>query len=234
MIEVQSLSKRFGDHWAIRDTTWSVKDKKSLGLLGPNGAGKSTTMKIIAGLLCPTGGRVLIEGEDISKNPSVIKAKLGYLPEIIPFYEELRVYDYLEFICGLRSIPSKKRATHIEQSVERLNLQEVTFKPVGVLSKGFRQRVGVAQSLIGNPDILILDEPSIGLDPRQIFEFRNLIKGLKEDHIVILSTHILSEVEQICDEVVVLDKGVTKAQGSLSELLKKYKNLEDFFIKVTQ
>ena len=234
MIEIQSVSKKFGSQWVLKNTSWSVRDRKALGLLGPNGAGKSTTMKLIMGLYCCTEGNILVDGENILKNPRAVKKKIGYLSENPFFYRELKVYDYLDFICGLRSIPGKMRITEIEKSVEKLKLQDVLFKPVEILSKGFRQRVGIAQSLLGNPDILIFDEPSSGLDPQQVFELRNIIKALKKDHIVILSTHVLSEVEQICDEVVVLDKGCVKAQCTLVELLEKYRNLEDFFIKVTK
>ena len=234
MIEIQSVSKKFGTQWVLKDVSWSVRSKKALGLLGPNGAGKSTTMKLIMGLHYCTEGEIFIDGENVLKNPLETKRKIGYLPENPFFYGELKVYDYLDFICGLRSVPKKKRTTEIEKSVEKLNLQEVTFKSVKVLSRGFRQRVGIAQSLIGNPGVLILDEPSAGLDPQQVFELRNTIKDLKKDHTVILSTHVLSEVEQICDEVVILSKGCVKTQCPLEELLNKHKNLEDFFIKVTQ
>ncbi len=234
MVEIQSVSKKFGTQWALKNTSWSVRDKKTLGLLGPNGAGKSTTIKLIMGLYYCTEGNILVDGEDLLKKPLAARKKIGYLPEYPFLYNELKVYDHLNFVCGLKSIPSKKRADQIEKSVEKLNLQEVAFKPIGILSKGFRQRVGVAQSLIGNPNILILDEPSAGLDPQQVFELRNIIKALKKDHTVILSSHVLSEVEQTCDEVVILDRGSVKAQCSLMELLNKHKSLEDFFIKVTQ
>lgn len=234
MIEIKSLSKKFGDHWALKKTSWLVQDKRSLGLLGPNGAGKSTTMKIMTGLLCSTEGQVLIDGEDILKDPVAVKKKIGYLPETPPLYEELKVYDYFDFICGLKSVERKSRPSQIDNSIEKLNLQEVAFKPIRVLSKGFRQRVGIAQTLIGNPSILILDEPSVGLDPHQVFELRNIIKGLKKDHIIVLSTHILSEVQQICDDVVILDKGVVKSKGSLKELLKSKKSVRVVSIELKQ
>lgn len=219
MVEVQSLSKKFGEHWALKNTTWKINDKRSLGLLGPNGAGKSTTMKIMTGLLCSSEGKVLIDGEDIMTDPIAVKRKIGYLPETPPLYEELSVYDFFDFVCGLKSVPPGQRSSHIDNSIEKLNLQEVAFKPIRVLSKGFRQRVGIGQSLIGNPSILILDEPSVGLDPHQVYELREVIKSLKSEHTVILSTHILSEVQQICDDVVILDKGEVKSQGAISELL---------------
>ena len=234
MIEIQDVSKRFGDQWVLKNTSWSVKDQKTLGLLGPNGAGKTTTMRLIMGLYRPTEGQILIDGESCLKNPLNIRKKIGYLPENPFLYEELKVYDQLNFICGLKSIPLKKRSDEIEKSLEKLNLKDVAFKPIRILSKGFRQRVGIAQSLIGNPPILIFDEPSAGLDPQQVFELRNIIKNFKKNHVVIVSTHILPEVEHICDEVVILNKGIIKARKALSEILNKHKNLEDFYIKAVQ
>ncbi len=220
MIEVQSLSKKFADQWALRENTWSVKEGRSLGLLGPNGAGKSTTMKIMTGLLCSTEGHVKIDGFDILKEPVEAKKRIGYLPETPPLYEELKVVDYLRFICGLKSVPKNQWEEQIDQAIAKMTLNEVAYRPIRVLSKGFRQRVGISQTLIGEPKILILDEPSVGLDPHQVYELREIIKSLKKNHIIVLSTHILSEVQQICDDVVILDKGVVKAKGSLNELLK--------------
>lgn len=236
MIEIKSLSKRFGDQWALKNNTWSVGDKRTLGLLGPNGAGKSTTMKIMTGLLCSTEGEVLINGENILNHPVEAKRQIGYLPETPPLYEDLKVYDFLDFIAGLRSLPKTRREQQIDRVIEKLQLQEVAFRPIRVLSKGFRQRVGIAQALIADPPILILDEPSVGLDPQQVVELRNIIKSLKEDHIIVLSTHVLREVEEVCDEVVILHKGEVRAQGSLPELLQKQNksNLEDVFIEVTR
>lgn len=221
MIEVRSLSKKFGDHWALKDTSWQVQNKGSVGLLGPNGAGKSTTMKIMTGLLCSTEGQVLVDGQDIMKHPVEVKKKIGYLPETPPLYDELTVYDFFDFVCGLKSVAKNIRERQIDNSIEKLHLQEVAYKPIGVLSKGFRQRVGIGQCLLGDPQILILDEPSVGLDPHQVYGLREVIKSLKKDHTVILSTHILSEVQQICDEVVILDKGVVKSHGAISSLLNK-------------
>lgn len=220
MIEVQSLSKKFADQWALKQNTWSVKEGRSLGLLGPNGAGKSTTMKIMTGLLCSTEGQVKIDGFDILKEPVEAKKRIGYLPETPPLYEELKVVDYLRFICGLKSVPKEQWEGQIDQAIEKMTLNEVAYRPIRVLSKGFRQRVGISQTLIGEPKILILDEPSVGLDPHQVYELREIIKSLKKHHIIVLSTHILSEVQQICDDVVILDRGVVKAKGSLNELLK--------------
>ena len=223
MIEVKELSKKFGDHWALKNNSWEVADKRALGLLGPNGAGKSTTMKIMTGLLCSTEGRVLIDGQDIFLNPIEAKKKIGFLPETPPVYEDLSVSNYLDFICGLKSVPKKSRKAHVDLSIEKMSLEEVAFKKIGDLSKGFKQRVGIAQSLIGNPPILILDEPSVGLDPHQVYELRNVIKALKSDHTIVLSTHVLSEVQQICDDVVIIDKGEIKTKGSLNQILTEMK-----------
>lgn len=221
MIEIKSLSKRFGDHWALKNTSWTVLSGRTLGLLGPNGAGKSTTMKIMTGLLCSTEGQVFLNGEDVLHHPVEAKKKIGYLPETPPLYEELNVHDYLDFVCGLKSVPRAERTLQIDTAIAKLRLEEVAYKTIGVLSKGFRQRVGIAQSLVGNPSILILDEPSVGLDPHQVFELRNIIKSLKKDHTIVLSSHVLTEIQQICDDVVILDKGVVKASGSISEILKQ-------------
>ncbi len=234
MIEVKSLSKRFGKHWAVKNTTWSVEDNRLLGLLGPNGAGKSTTMKIMTGLLCSSEGQVLIDGYDILTHPIEAKRRIGYLPETPPLYEELKVVDFFDFVCGIKSVDSSQRSRQIDQAIEKMSLQEVAFKPIRVLSKGFKQRVGIGQTLIGEPSILILDEPSVGLDPHQVVELRNIIKGLKKDHVIVLSTHVLSEVEQICDDVVILDKGEVKIQGTLQELKTGGRSLEDVFIEVTR
>jgi ABC-2 type transport system ATP-binding protein len=236
MIEIKALSKRFGNQWALKSNTWAVQDKKTLGLLGPNGAGKSTTMKIMTGLLCSTEGQVRINGEDILDHPVEAKRQIGYLPETPPLYEDLKVYDFLDFICGLRSVERSQRGQQIDGVIEKLQLHEYAFRPIRVLSKGFRQRVGIAQALIGDPPILILDEPSVGLDPHQVVELRNIIKALKQDHIIVLSTHVLSEVEEVCDQVVILHKGEVRAQGDLHKLVEQHqkKNLEEVFIEVTR
>ncbi len=236
MIEIKSLSKRFGDQWALKENTWAVADKRTLGLLGPNGAGKSTTMKIMTGLLCSTEGDVLINGENILSNPVQAKSQIGYLPETPPLYEDLKVYDFLKFVCGLRSVTKQKTNQQVDQAIEKMSLQEVAFRPIRVLSKGFKQRVGIGQTLIGDPSILILDEPSVGLDPHQVFELRNIIKSLKSDHIIVLSTHILSEVQEVCDDVVILHQGEVRAQGDLKKLISQRgkSNLEEVFIEVTK
>ena len=234
MIEVKNLSKKFANHWALKDNSWSLGEGRTLGLLGPNGAGKSTTMKIITGLLCSTQGEVQINGFDIRKQPTKAKSQIGFLPETPPLYDDLKVYDYFDFICGIKSVPSTERSDQIDSVIAKLNLQEVAFKPIRVLSKGFRQRVGLGQVLLGDPPVVILDEPSVGLDPQQVVELRNIIKALKKHHTVILSTHVLSEVEEVCDEVVILDKGQMKFHQSLQDMQSQGKNLEQVFLEVTQ
>ncbi|MCB0378940.1 MAG: ABC transporter ATP-binding protein [Bdellovibrionales bacterium] len=219
MIEVQHLSKKFVDNWALQDTSWKLGTRRSMGLLGPNGAGKSTTMKIITGLLCATDGQVLVDGEDIFHHPVACKKKIGYLPETPPLYDDLNVKSYLKFVCGLKSVPTYHHTSQMDLAIEKMNLQSVAYKPISDLSKGFRQRVGIAQALIGDPPILILDEPSVGLDPQQVFELRKVIIALKTEHTILLSTHVLTEVQEICDDVVILDRGQVKAQGALQEIL---------------
>ncbi len=232
MIEVKNLCKKFGGEWALRNNSWSLQKNHILGLLGPNGAGKSTTLKLLVGLLCPSFGEVLIDGENIQTNPITAKSKMGFLPEIPPLYEDLKVYDQLDFICGLKSISPTNRPTQIDRAIEKLKLNEVAFKSISKLSKGFRQRVGIAQTLLGDPALLIFDEPSVGLDPHQVFELRNIIKSLKADHTVVLSSHVLSEVEQICDQVVILDRGEVKAFGPLEQILNDKQGVSILEIKV--
>ena len=221
MVEVSNLSKKFGDVWALKNTSWKVKENRALGLLGPNGAGKSTTMKIMTGLLCATEGQIKIAGLDSFKEPQQTKAMIGYLPETPPLYDEMRVGSYLEFAAGLRGISGSERRKAKNRVIDKLNLGEVELKYIGALSKGFRQRVGIAQALVANPPIVVLDEPSVGLDPQQVFELRSLIQSLKGEHTVILSTHVLSEVQQICDDVVIVDKGEVIANGPIEDILSR-------------
>ena len=219
MIEVRGLSKKFIDQIALSNTSWKVEPNRALGLLGPNGAGKSTTMKIITGLLYPDEGEILVNGEDYFANPIAAKSQIGYLPEIPPLYPELNTYQNLDFICGLRKVSPAERETQISSAIDKLGLAQVAHKPCRVLSKGFRQRLGIAQTLMGNPPILILDEPSVGLDPQNVFELRKVLLQLKKDHTLVLSSHVLSEVQQVCDDVVILDKGKIKAFGPINKIL---------------
>lgn len=218
MIEVQGLTKDYGTVVAVRDVSFSVGKGEVVGFLGPNGAGKSTTLRILAGFLGATSGKVRVNGHDIAEASLEARASLGYMPEAAPLYHELRVREYLEFRARLKRVPRAKRASSIERALERANLREVSETAIGHLSKGFRQRVGLADALVADPPLLILDEPTAGLDPNQVREVRALIKELAADHTVLLSTHILSEVEATCQRALVIDKGRLVAQGTLEEL----------------
>lgn len=233
MIEVKNLSKKFGLTWALQNNNWSVGSQRAMGLLGPNGAGKSTTLKIIVGLMRASEGEVWIDGESTSKESLKLKNRIGYLPEIPPLYEHLKVIEQLSFICGLRQMKATQRLSQIDRVVDLLKLQDVLFKPIHTISKGFKQRLGIAQALLGDPKILILDEPSVGLDPQQVYELRQIILNLKKSHTVILSTHVLSEVELICDDVVILDRGQVRAQGPIQEILRKRQSQKVLEVKVS-
>ena len=219
LIEVKHLTKRYGKHTAVDDISFTVQDGCIYGLLGPNGAGKSTTMNMITGYLAPTGGTVAIDGHDVQEEPKEAKACIGYLPEIPPLYTDMTVQEYLLFVSELKG--KKKKADRVQdvaQAVQRAGLQEMEKRLIRNLSKGYRQRVGLADALLGEPDLLILDEPTNGLDPNQIRQIRELIKGLAANHTIILSTHILSEVEMICNKVIIIDQGTIKAADTPSNL----------------
>ncbi len=207
MIEVQNLTKKYGDHAAVNDLSFKVEKGKIYGLLGVNGAGKSTTMNIITGYLAPTAGTVLIDGIDLQKHPEKAKAKIGYLPEIPPLYQDMTVEEYLLFAAELKGIKGKNEKGEASSVMGRTSLEDVSGRLIKNLSKGYKQRVGLAQALVGNPEILILDEPTVGLDPKQIIEIRELIESLKDEHTVILSSHILSEIAEVCDEIIIIAKG---------------------------
>jgi ABC-2 type transport system ATP-binding protein len=218
VIEVEGLTKDYGTVVAVRDVSFSVGRGEVVGFLGPNGAGKSTTLRILAGFLGATSGKVRVNGHDLSEASLLARASLGYMPEAAPLYTELRVREYLEFRARLKRVPRPKRAASVERAMERANLREVSETTIGHLSKGFRQRVGLADALVADPPLLILDEPTAGLDPNQVREVRALIKELATDHTVLLSTHILSEVEATCQRALVIDHGRLVAQGTLEEL----------------
>ena len=218
MIEVERLTKDYGSVVAVRDVSFSVGRGEVVGFLGPNGAGKSTTLRILAGFLGATSGRVRVNGHDLGEESLLARASLGYMPEAAPLYPELRVREYLEFRARLKRIPRAKRAASVARALERANLRDVSDTTIGHLSKGYRQRVGLADALVSDPPLLILDEPTAGLDPNQVREVRALIKELAADHTVLLSTHILSEVEATCQRALVIDRGRLVAQGTLPEL----------------
>lgn len=222
MITIENLTKFYGSNRAVNNISFTINDNEILGFLGPNGAGKSTTMNMIAGYLPMSGGNVTICGTDITKDPVKAKMNIGYLPEIPPVYPDMRVREYLSFCAGLKRVPVAKRADEIVRVMNLLKITDVKNKLIKNLSKGYKQRVGFAQALLGNPKFLILDEPTVGLDPNQVMEVRNIIKSLKKDHSVIFSSHILSEVQAVCDRVVIINKGDIKAIDTIDNLEKSY------------
>lgn len=211
MITIENLTKFYGNNRAVNNISFTINDNEILGFLGPNGAGKSTTMNMIAGYLPMSGGTVTICGTDISKDPVKAKAKIGYLPQDPPVYPDMRVKEYMSFCAGLKRIPRSKRKEEIQRVMELLRITDVNDKLIKNLSGGYKRRVGFAQAIMGNPDFIILDEPTVGLDPNQVIEVRNIIKDLKKSHSVIFSSHILSEVSEVCDRVVIINKGDIRA-----------------------
>ena len=207
MIEVSHLVKKYGSHYAVNDLSFRVEKGQIYGFLGPNGAGKSTTMNIITGYLAPTAGEVKINGHDMMKEPEEAKRCIGYLPEMPPVYPDMTVGEYLRFAAQLKRIPSGKREESIEEVMKMTRILDMKDRLIRNLSKGYKQRVGLSQALLGSPEVIILDEPTVGLDPKQIIEIRDLIKSLKDKHTVILSSHILSEVSAICDQILIISKG---------------------------
>jgi ABC-2 type transport system ATP-binding protein len=218
MIEVTHLSKAYGSFAAVSDVSFRVDSGEIVGFLGPNGAGKSTTLRILAGFLGATSGTVRIAGHDIGEEPILARSKLGYMPETSPLYPEMRVGEYLTFRAELKRIPRAKRREAVEKSLAEAHVDDVASIVIGHLSKGYRQRVGLADALLGDPPLLILDEPTAGLDPNQIREVRSLVRRLGEKHTVLLSTHILSEVEATCTRALVIARGKLVAQGSIDEI----------------
>ena len=218
MISVQGLTKRYGQTEAIRNISFSVDKGEVVGFLGPNGAGKSTTMKILCGYLPADAGEVRVAGFDVFGDSVKARSRIGYMPENVPLYPEMRVSEYLSYRAALKGVSARQTAEKVEDALQLCGLSGVRRKLIGTLSKGYRQRVGLADALINEPDILILDEPTIGLDPGQIREVRELIKGLAARHTILLSSHILSEVEMTCSRVLILDKGRIVASGTPSDL----------------
>ncbi|NOX37128.1 MAG: ATP-binding cassette domain-containing protein [Calditrichaeota bacterium] len=217
---------------AIRDVSFTVQKGEVLGLLGPNGAGKTTTMRILTCYMPPTSGEARVAGYDIWEQPLEVKKRLGYLPENPPLYNDLRVSEYLEFVARIKEVPSNKLKSAISSAVEKAGLTEVYRQVIGSLSKGFKQRVGLAQALLNEPEVLILDEPTVGLDPRQIIEIRELIKSLGGEHTIILSTHILPEVEMTCGRVVIINKGEVVAEDTPEGLTRRLKGTERLVIEM--
>ncbi len=217
MIEVKNLTKRYGNHEAVKNASFTIKDGEVVGFLGPNGAGKSTTMNILTGYLSATSGSAKINGYDILENPIEAKRHIGYLPEQPPLYLDMTVEEYLDFVYYLKNTSLPKRP-HLAEICQLVKIENVKKRLIRNLSKGYRQRVGIAQALIGNPDVLILDEPTVGLDPMQIIEIRNLITQLGRNHTVILSSHILSEIQAVCERIMIINQGYIIADGTAAEL----------------
>jgi ABC-2 type transport system ATP-binding protein len=218
MIEIQHLTKKYGSKLAVDDASFTIQKGEILGFLGRNGAGKTTTMNIITGYISASSGRVLLDGHDIVEEPREVKRRIGYLPEQPPLYLDMTVDEYLSFVCAIKEVSSKHMKNHIGDICELVHITDHRKRLIKHLSKGYRQRVGMAQALVGNPDMIILDEPTVGLDPRQIIEIRALIKQLGADHTVVLSSHILHEVADVCERVVIINNGKIVAQDTLEKL----------------
>ncbi len=218
MIEVKNLVKKYGDFSAVRGLTFDVPKGQILGLLGPNGAGKSTTMKILSAFMPATSGEVKVAGFDVFEEPMEVKKRVGYLPEQPPLYLEMRVREYIDYVADLKLVPKEKKKERIDYVIEHCGLKENSTRIIATLSKGYRQRVGIAQALVHDPEVVILDEPTVGLDPVQIVEIRNLIKGLAGTHTVILSTHILPEVVMTCQKVILINHGKIMVNDTVENL----------------
>src|ERR1700674_5201705 len=232
MITVKELTKRYARNTAVDHISFEVKKGQIVGFLGPNGAGKTTTMRVLTCFLPPTSGTAQVAGFDVLEQPMEVKRRIGYLPEPPPLYPEMEVREYLEFVGRLKGVPKENLAKRVDEVAEKCSVGDVKFKLISKLSKGYRQRVGLAQAIIHNPDVLILDEPTSGLDPQQIIETRDLIKGLAGDHTIILSTHILPEVEQICEKVIIIAKGKVVATDSVENLTSRLRGSESVAVEV--
>lgn len=232
MIEVKNLVKKFGGNTVLDNISFSVKKGEILGFLGPNGAGKTTTMKIITSFWAPTAGKVEVAGIDTAKDSLESRAKIGYLPETVPLYEEMRTFEYLKFAAEIRGLAKGEIKQRIKEVVEACGLKKVIRQPIDELSKGYRQRLGLAQAIIHRPEILILDEPTTGLDPNQIVEIRDLIRKIGREKTVIFSTHILSEVSATCDRVIIINNGKIVGEGSPSQLTARAGSREIIYVKI--
>jgi ABC-2 type transport system ATP-binding protein len=232
MIAVSGLTKKYGELVAVRDLSFRVEPGKIWGLLGPNAAGKTTTMRILTGFLPATEGTASVGGLDVFEKPNEVKRILGYLPEILPLYPDMTVLEYLAFVAAVKQVPSPRRREAVEKSVRTTGLDTVKGRLIRNISRGYKQRVGIAQALIHDPRVIILDEPTIGLDPAQIIEIRSLIKSLRGEHTIILSTHILAEVTQTCDGVVIINEGRLMASGSLEELTAAVRTSDGVILRI--
>lgn len=232
MIEVRHLTKYYGTLKALEDVSFTVKKGEVIGFLGPNGAGKTTTMRIICGYLSPTDGTVRVGGYDVIENPIEARQLIGYMPETVPLYNEMTVRSYLHYMAAIRKAPKGKRKERVDYVIERCGLKEVVDSIIGTLSKGYRQRVGIAQALVHDPPVLILDEPTIGLDPIQVVEVRQLIKELGNDHTIILSTHILPEVSMTCKTVLIIHRGRIVAEDTPDGLERRLRRSERILVRL--
>ena len=232
MIEVQHLTKRYGPVTAVDDVSFKAERGEILGFLGPNGAGKTTTMRVLTGYMPATDGKAIVAGYDVLEQPVEAKRRTGYLPETPPLYPDMTVSDYLAFCARIKGVPRSERATRLRSVMERTQIADVAKRHCAKLSKGYRQRVGLAQALLHNPEVLILDEPTAGLDPKQIIETRRLIKGLGGDHTIILSTHILPEVSQTCNRIVIINKGRVVAVDTPDNLTARLRGSETLYVQV--
>jgi len=232
VIEVQHLTKQYGPFTAVHDVSFKAERGEILGFLGPNGAGKTTTMRVITGYMPPTDGKAIVAGYDVIEQPIEAKLRTGYLPETPPLYPDMTVRDYLMFCARIKGVPRADRTTRVKTTMERTRIADVATRQCAKLSKGYRQRVGLAQALIHNPDVLILDEPTAGLDPKQIIETRRLIKELGGEHTVILSTHILPEVSQTCQRVVIINKGRVVAVDTPENLTSRLQGSGSIYVEV--
>ena len=234
MIQADSLSRSYGDRWAIRDVSFQAQQGEILGFLGPNGAGKTTTMRILSGFLAPTAGQASVAGYDVVEKPLEAKRRLGYLPETIPLYEDLTTREYLTFVARLKGVERRKVDGAVDRAMTLCAVTEVADRLVRNLSRGYRQRVGLAHAIVHDPPVLILDEPTSAMDPRQIVEIRNVIKGLKGNHTVILSTHILPEATAVCDRVIILNEGSVVAVDTYAQLAARLRSSEKTLVRVAR
>jgi ABC-2 type transport system ATP-binding protein len=232
VIEVQHLTKRYGPVTAVDDVSFRVERGEILGFLGPNGAGKTTTMRVLTGYMPPTAGKVIVAGYDVFEQPIEAKRRTGYLPETPPLYPDMTVLEYLAFVSKIKGIPRSERKARVDEMMRKTHISDVASRHCGKLSKGYRQRVGLAQALMHNPDVLILDEPTAGLDPKQIIETRQLIKSLAGNHTIILSTHILPEVSQTCQRVVIINRGKVVAVDTPDNLTSRLRGSETMYLQV--
>ncbi len=233
MIEVQDLTRRYGSRIAVQDVSFRVDRGEVVGFLGPNGAGKTTTLRVITGLLAPTAGTVTVDGIDLGKDPIVAARRLGYMPEGVPLYREMRVHEYLRYRAALKGLPRRQIGQAVDRSLKQAGVTDARSRIIGQLSKGYRQRVGLADALLADPPILILDEPTAGLDPNQIRQVRELVRGFAGAKTILLSTHILPEVEAMCERVVIIHQGRKVGELNADEFRTGAKSLENVFAEMT-